>query len=83
MLNLDFNHIYMLANSGSGNDRIDIQHYIKCLLWWNSFEKWFNCMAGTEEKQAGGCPVTRWDGPYSFRCGMGGNGRECHIHGEF
>jgi len=29
-----------------------------------------------------GCPVQDWDGPYSFRCGMGMKG-ECHKHGKF
>jgi len=28
-----------------------------------------------------GCPEIRWDGPYSYRCGMGIE--ECHIHGKF
>lgn len=28
-----------------------------------------------------GCPVTRWDGPYSFRCSLGIC--KCAVHGQF
>lgn len=30
-----------------------------------------------------GCPVTVWDGPYSMRCGLGGDRGTCGTHGEF
>lgn len=31
----------------------------------------------------GGCPETVWDGPYRMRCGLGGNGDVCAVHGAF
>lgn len=31
----------------------------------------------------GGCPVTVWDGPYSFRCGLGEGVGNCAYHGPF
>lgn len=30
-----------------------------------------------------GCPVTVWDGPYGYRCGLGGKGGVCARHGRF
>lgn len=30
-----------------------------------------------------GCPETSWDGPYSYLCGLGGDGNVCGVHGEF
>ncbi len=30
-----------------------------------------------------GCPATRWDGPYSYRCGQGGDRGTCATHGQF
>jgi hypothetical protein len=30
-----------------------------------------------------GCPEPVWDGPYKYRCGLGGGGTVCPRHGEF
>ena len=30
-----------------------------------------------------GCPQTVWDGPYSYRCSLGGTGWICAKHGQF
>lgn len=30
-----------------------------------------------------GCPVTVWDGPYSFRCSLGAERGKCAYHGSF
>jgi hypothetical protein len=30
-----------------------------------------------------GCPAMVWDGPYGFRCGLGGEGTVCARHREF
>lgn len=38
-----------------------------------------NIVAVTDGKR--GCPETRWDGPYSYRCGLGIN--KCYLHGYF
>jgi hypothetical protein len=31
----------------------------------------------------GGCPVMVWDGPYKYRCSIGGDGGVCAYHGRF
>jgi hypothetical protein len=38
---------------------------------------------GTEGGLGGGCPVLVWDGPYRYRCGLGGDGNVCARHGRF
>lgn len=30
-----------------------------------------------------GCPVKVWDGPYSYRCGLGASVGRCAYHGPF
>lgn len=30
-----------------------------------------------------GCPATRWDGGYRFRCGLGAESGTCSMHGPF
>lgn len=30
-----------------------------------------------------GCPVTVWDGPYSWRCSLGAATGRCAYHGRF
>lgn len=34
-------------------------------------------------RPGGGCPVMVWEGPYKFRCAMGGGGNVCARHGRF
>lgn len=38
---------------------------------------------GPESLWGKGCPRKVWDGPYSYRCGLGGDGGECAYHGKF
>lgn len=37
----------------------------------------------TIEEPPPGCPATVWDGPSSFRCGLGAKSGVCAVHGRF
>ena len=41
--NGDFNNYYMSIHMHHGEgDRVDIQHYILCLIWWHNFVNYYN-----------------------------------------
>lgn len=39
--------------------------------------------AESERAEPKGCPVKVWDGPYSYRCGLGATVGLCAYHGPF
>ena len=49
LYNGDFNNYYMsiYMHHGEG-DRVDIQHYVLCLIWWHDFVKYYNGFIGKE-----------------------------------